>query len=503
MDNQIQAFVSCVAAEDFDVILKAHNKLHASWREDDMPPEEAALANLTLRAAIVEKGVRPKLIDPDLEERTLAFVDENPIFKTDSMVVADLRQEDVEIEKGIGVQLWGSPAGKSNIAKRLLPMFPEHKRYTELFFGGGACFWGKEKVAVEAVNDMDPNIPPSIKFVRDMTDEQIKKLQAMEWGPMVKEQWLKLKNSEPGDPLMKFYRFMRVRLCSFLSRMKTFSPQNSGGKSVPKKLERARERLKGVRVFHGSYADVIKKFDGPDAFHFLDPPYVKTRQDVGEEVFDHEEFWKILSELEGKFMVTYDLPAPDKYKDRGWTLIKVNHASNRGKLGQTGDYITYVTMNYRPSDEAIAASQKQAKKRPPAASPETTKEETEKRDVRLLPVAKAEEEKRIVFGVVLEPDEVDAQGDTISAEEIEEAAHLWLARFQNRGLMHRQLVNSQVEIFESYIAPADLTINGQRVKKGSWLLMYHILSDELWRRIKSGELTGFSMGGFARRVEQD
>ena len=69
--------------------------------------------------------------------------------------------------------------------------------------------------------------------------------------------------------------------------------------------------------------------------------------------------------------------------------------------------------------------------------------------------------------------------------------------------MHRQLVNSQVEIFESYIAPADLTINGQRVKKGSWLLMYHILSDELWRRIKSGELTGFSMGGFARRVEQD
>jgi len=120
--------------------------------------------------------------------------------------------------------------------------------------------------------------------------------------------------------------------------------------------------------------------------------------------------------------------------------------------------------------------------------------------VPLLPVDKADEERRIVFGVVLEPDSVDAQGDTISAEEIERAAHIWLAKYQERGLMHRKLVNDEVEIYESYLAPQDMSVAGRSVKKGTWLLMYHILSDKMWEDVKTGKLTGFSMGGYARRV---
>lgn len=123
--------------------------------------------------------------------------------------------------------------------------------------------------------------------------------------------------------------------------------------------------------------------------------------------------------------------------------------------------------------------------------------------IALLPVDKKAEEmddRHIVFGVVLEPNSVDTQGDTIKEEEIERAAHLWLARFQDRGLMHRRIVNSKIEIYESYIAPTNLTIGGQRVTKGTWLLMYHVLDEALWKDIKSGKITGFSMGGFARRV---
>jgi hypothetical protein len=126
----------------------------------------------------------------------------------------------------------------------------------------------------------------------------------------------------------------------------------------------------------------------------------------------------------------------------------------------------------------------------------------DEKDVRLL-VDKADkaDERNIVFGVVLEPDEVDTQKDTIKAEEIERAAHLWMARFQDRGVMHRRVVNSKIEIYESYIAPVNLTIAGQKVKKGTWLLMYHVTDPELWGKIKRGEITGFSMGGFARRVK--
>lgn len=121
--------------------------------------------------------------------------------------------------------------------------------------------------------------------------------------------------------------------------------------------------------------------------------------------------------------------------------------------------------------------------------------------IKLLPVEKAEEDRQIVFGVVLEPGTVDAQGDTLKAETIEIAAHRWLAKFQDRGLMHNKIINSKIEIYESYIAPVNLTMGGQKVKKGTWLLMYHVLDSALWKKIKSGELTGFSMGGVGTREE--
>lgn len=120
--------------------------------------------------------------------------------------------------------------------------------------------------------------------------------------------------------------------------------------------------------------------------------------------------------------------------------------------------------------------------------------------VKLLPVEKVDDEQRIVFGIALEPNEVDAQGDTIRKKQaIATAAHRWLARFQDRGIQHKQIANSKIEIFESYISPVNWTLNGQKVKQGSWLLMYHILDDQLWKDIKAGKYTGFSIGGFARR----
>lgn len=127
------------------------------------------------------------------------------------------------------------------------------------------------------------------------------------------------------------------------------------------------------------------------------------------------------------------------------------------------------------------------------------KDEGIEKTIKFCPINKVDSDKQIAFGVVLEPDEVDSQNDTITAEEIEQAAHAWLAKYQDRGVMHTQLANGKIEIYESYVAPANLNINGQAVKKGTWLLMYHVQDKDLWKKIKSGQLTGFSMGGFARR----
>lgn len=109
-------------------------------------------------------------------------------------------------------------------------------------------------------------------------------------------------------------------------------------------------------------------------------------------------------------------------------------------------------------------------------------------------------EKRLVYGIVLEPETTDSQGDIYSAEAIEQAAHGFMANYQNIGHQHKALVNDGAEVVESYIAPLDFTLGGQQVKNGTWILVVHIASDTLWEQVKSGELTGFSIGGYAERT---
>lgn len=112
-------------------------------------------------------------------------------------------------------------------------------------------------------------------------------------------------------------------------------------------------------------------------------------------------------------------------------------------------------------------------------------------------IAKAEEE-RFVYGIVLEPETVDAQKDIYSASEVRTAAHKFMSEFQNIGIQHTELAK-QVRILESFLAPADFSVGERVVKAGTWLLAVRVLSDALWKDIKAGQFTGFSIGGSAIR----
>lgn len=121
---------------------------------------------------------------------------------------------------------------------------------------------------------------------------------------------------------------------------------------------------------------------------------------------------------------------------------------------------------------------------------------------RVVKGANAEDE-RYVLGVVLEPETVDAQNDIYSKEEVRSAAHKYMERFQNTGLMHHADVSGTVKVLESYIAPTDFQVGDEKVKKGSWIMAVRVNDDELWKAVKSGELTGFSIGGSAVRRREE
>lgn len=125
----------------------------------------------------------------------------------------------------------------------------------------------------------------------------------------------------------------------------------------------------------------------------------------------------------------------------------------------------------------------------------------------------ASAEQQLVYGIVLEPDEVDSQGHTISAEEIRKGAHKFMMDRQVLALQHMDKIRAGLmpmgdasytkadnpwgvdfSIVESYIAPQDFEINGEPIKKGSWVMVTKVLNDAIWGMVKRGEITGYSIG---------
>lgn len=110
------------------------------------------------------------------------------------------------------------------------------------------------------------------------------------------------------------------------------------------------------------------------------------------------------------------------------------------------------------------------------------------------PIFKADEERRLVYGVIAESGMVDAQRDVMSARTIEDMAHNFMMRFRRFDERHswRQIPAMPVE---SWVFREDVTIFGQLIKAVSWVVGVKVFDDGAWQKIRSGEYRAFSIGG--------
>lgn len=107
---------------------------------------------------------------------------------------------------------------------------------------------------------------------------------------------------------------------------------------------------------------------------------------------------------------------------------------------------------------------------------------------------------RIVYGVVMQPHVPDSQGDWQSPEDIEKAAHRYLAESRKHDVQHQEQAVDVVPV-ESFIAPTDMEYAGRPVLKGSWVMAVRVNDDEVWNQVTKGDLTGFSIGGTGERLD--
>lgn len=125
-------------------------------------------------------------------------------------------------------------------------------------------------------------------------------------------------------------------------------------------------------------------------------------------------------------------------------------------------------------------------------------------------VVKASDEKRFTLQVAYPADSPDAAvardgfQDFASKDAVEAAAHGYMAKHRNVGLHHAEGTDGAGTVVESYIYRGpDWRVEGadgsaQVIKAGDWL-MGIVWDEPAWNLIKSGELTGVSMQGGAKR----
>lgn len=104
-------------------------------------------------------------------------------------------------------------------------------------------------------------------------------------------------------------------------------------------------------------------------------------------------------------------------------------------------------------------------------------------------IKRRDDEKQIVYGEVYAPDVLDTYGEYMSAEDIEVMAH----RFMQLDL--RMAIDTQHDNIPNGAYPVESFVvrdGDPHYTPGSWVLGVKIPDGNLWRKVKSGELNGFS-----------
>jgi len=108
------------------------------------------------------------------------------------------------------------------------------------------------------------------------------------------------------------------------------------------------------------------------------------------------------------------------------------------------------------------------------------------------------EEKRLVLAEVYSPLHVDTDNEAMTADEIEKTAYAFLASGKVRRIdVQHDKKESGCLVVESFLARKS---DPDGFIEGSWVLGVKVLPDDLWQKVLSGELNGFS---FMAAVERE
>lgn len=254
--------------------------------------------------------------------------------------------------------------GKQTMLKHILPLIPPHKVYTEPFCGGAAVLFAKHPVDAEIINDIDMNLTTfywtALMYYQELKVEISKTLHSRDMHAHAAHI---LQYPQFFTAAQRAWAVWAACKMGFASKMDgTFGYDFSGG--MPKKIRNAKDefteqicsRLERVTIENRNALDVINTYDGHDAFHFVDPPYVNSDCGHYEGRFNENnlaELLELLCKIKGKFMLTmFPIHIIEEYANKqGWSIHRVERTISASKTNRRKQE-EWIVCNYLTPKEA-------------------------------------------------------------------------------------------------------------------------------------------------------
>ncbi|MGH1451867.1 MAG: DNA adenine methylase [Paracoccaceae bacterium] len=216
--------------------------------------------------------------------------------------------------------------GKRNLAKRITALIDAtpHGTYVEPFIGMGGIFLRRRmRARCEVINDLARDVANLFRILQRHYPQF---LDTVRFQLTTRADFYRLVDTDPTTltDLERAARFLYLQRTAFGGKV---SGRNFGvAKERPGRfnlstlepmLEDLHARLSGVVIECLDWSEVIRRYDGPHALFYLDPPYHGCENDYGKGMFDRSQFRAMATQLagiEGRFIMSIN-DVPDIRED--------------------------------------------------------------------------------------------------------------------------------------------------------------------------------------------
>lgn len=175
--------------------------------------------------------------------------------------------------------------GKWRLAPWIIENMPAHRCYTEVFGGAASVLLRKPRCYSEIYNDLDGEIVNVFRVLRNPSQAR-DLVRSIRLTPYAREEF-ELSYITDGDPVEQARRTLFRSAAGFASgaqlqygtgfRSNVTRPHSTPAgdwRNMPSVLEQIIDRLCGVIIEHEPALNVLRRYDGPETLHYVDPPYV-------------------------------------------------------------------------------------------------------------------------------------------------------------------------------------------------------------------------------------